>query len=223
MDLLIWLQNWYQSQCDGDWEHLYGVKIDTLDNPGWMVSIDLKETELENKPFCEVRTDNGESDWIICSVKNGIFEGIGDAGKLTEIIRIFKEWAESCILELRFLKVSTCYELILHHHKYKIIAKDWGLNSILVGIAENGAVFSLDTEETEEKAAVYIASTLEVFQKEIELFQEFCENRPLNETEEELKQYADKFRQHMLRLDKNAFSDSENYWSVVVEEMEYGI
>ncbi|MBR7083773.1 MAG: immunity 53 family protein [Oscillospiraceae bacterium] len=95
MDLLIWLQNWYQSECDGDWEHLYGVKIDTLDNPGWMVSIDLKETELENKPFCEVRTDNGESDWIICSVKNAIFEGIGDAGKLTEIIRIFKEWAES--------------------------------------------------------------------------------------------------------------------------------
>ena len=32
MDLLIWLQNWNQNHCDGDWEHLYGVKIDTLDN-----------------------------------------------------------------------------------------------------------------------------------------------------------------------------------------------
>ncbi|MFE2849501.1 Imm53 family immunity protein, partial [Streptomyces scopuliridis] len=33
--LLDWLQNWYTQQCDGDWEHEWGVKIATLDNPGW--------------------------------------------------------------------------------------------------------------------------------------------------------------------------------------------
>ena len=33
------LQHWYESQCDGDWEHEFGVKIGTLDNPGWMVDI----------------------------------------------------------------------------------------------------------------------------------------------------------------------------------------
>ncbi|MBC6448487.1 Imm53 family immunity protein [Actinokineospora xionganensis] len=26
-------QRWYQSQCDEEWEHELGVKIDTLDNP----------------------------------------------------------------------------------------------------------------------------------------------------------------------------------------------
>ncbi len=31
------LQRWYSAQCDGDWEHGLGVRIETLDNPGWMV------------------------------------------------------------------------------------------------------------------------------------------------------------------------------------------
>ncbi|GHB54781.1 hypothetical protein GCM10010331_48120 [Streptomyces xanthochromogenes] len=29
------LQSWYSAQCNGDWEHEWGIKIDTLDNPGW--------------------------------------------------------------------------------------------------------------------------------------------------------------------------------------------
>ena len=48
----------------------------------------------------------------------------------------------------------------------------------LVGIAENGAVFSLDTEESGKNYAVYFASSPEVFTKEIEIFQKFCGNRP---------------------------------------------
>ena len=47
MDTLAWIENWYQSQCHGDWEHDYGIKIETLDNPGWRVVIDLAGTELE--------------------------------------------------------------------------------------------------------------------------------------------------------------------------------
>ena len=30
------LQKWYKSQCNGDWEHSFGIKIETLDNPGWI-------------------------------------------------------------------------------------------------------------------------------------------------------------------------------------------
>ncbi|WP_239135544.1 Imm53 family immunity protein, partial [Actinoplanes derwentensis] len=29
-DALTWLQGWYATQCDGDWEHEYGVSIETL-------------------------------------------------------------------------------------------------------------------------------------------------------------------------------------------------
>ncbi|MHC3815880.1 Imm53 family immunity protein [Streptomyces sp. DT9] len=49
--LLDWLQNWYAQQCDGDWEHEWGVKIATLDNPGWTIEIDLKETDLEEREY----------------------------------------------------------------------------------------------------------------------------------------------------------------------------
>ena len=44
---LGWLERWYQAQCDGDWEHHSGVTIETLDNPGWLVKIDLRGVEPE--------------------------------------------------------------------------------------------------------------------------------------------------------------------------------
>ena len=44
----MWIQEWFFSQCNDVWEHSYGIKIDTLDNPGWSVLVDLHGTELEN-------------------------------------------------------------------------------------------------------------------------------------------------------------------------------
>jgi hypothetical protein len=46
-DVVGFLQSWYREQCDGDWEHQYGVEIGTLDNPGWRLVVDLVGTELE--------------------------------------------------------------------------------------------------------------------------------------------------------------------------------
>jgi len=123
-------------------------------------------------------------------------------------------------MELEFLSPSEYYDIILYQNKYQIIAKDEGLDSILIGISESGKIFCLDTEDNYES---YLASDLKIFRKEIELFQNFIKNRPLNETEELLKQFADSFRQQMLSLDQNAFSDAENYWSVIAEELEYGV
>lgn len=48
MDNIRKLQRWYNKQCNGSWEHQYGVSIDTLDNPGWTVVIDLVGTDLES-------------------------------------------------------------------------------------------------------------------------------------------------------------------------------
>ena len=52
--MLDWIANWYISQCDGRWEHFYGIKIDTLDNSGWGVEIDLSDTDLIDKPFTNI-------------------------------------------------------------------------------------------------------------------------------------------------------------------------
>lgn len=46
-----WVQKWYADNVDGDWEHLNGVEIATLDNPGWSLGIDIAETELSDRAF----------------------------------------------------------------------------------------------------------------------------------------------------------------------------
>ena len=97
MNTILQLQDWYKSECNGDWEHQCGVQIETLDNPGWSVTIDLEDTDLENKPFSEtsygMEVDDPEtSDWLLCKVENKSFKGVGGSDKLEEIIQCFLEW-----------------------------------------------------------------------------------------------------------------------------------
>jgi len=92
-DLLIWLQNWYASQCNGEWEHSYGIHIGTLDNPGWTIDINLRETELENKFMNEIEIERSDDDWIDCFIRDKHFKGNGGPHNLIELLTIFKDWA----------------------------------------------------------------------------------------------------------------------------------
>ncbi|GAA5149216.1 hypothetical protein GCM10023213_46570 [Prosthecobacter algae] len=82
------LQSWYAAHCNGDWEHSYGVQITTLDNPGWLVTIDLTGTDLEHLT-CSHNEDRSESDWMTCSVENKKFTGCGDVNSLRRILDFF--------------------------------------------------------------------------------------------------------------------------------------
>lgn len=95
MNELQRLQDWYRSQCDEDWEHSYGVKINTLDNPGWIVQVDLADTELEDRDFVAIERGDSEadSDWIHCKVESRAFVGTGGSGNLAEILDTFLRWA----------------------------------------------------------------------------------------------------------------------------------
>ena len=104
-DLISWLQNWYAAQCDGDWEHQYGVTIETLDNPGWYAVINLAETSLEGTTFRPVdERYRSEENWVDCRVVEGDtegnsvrdvggpqFRGAGGPHILSEILQIFRE------------------------------------------------------------------------------------------------------------------------------------
>lgn len=96
-----WLQDWYSSHCDGDWEHEFGIHIGTIDNPGWRISIDLGRTSLEQASFKAIQLDNSESDWYRCWVAASKFEGCGDPGKLTMLIDIFRAWVQEQIAKRR--------------------------------------------------------------------------------------------------------------------------
>ena len=88
-DVFIRLQTWYLAECNGDWEHSYGIKIDTLDNPGWIVTIDLFETNWADLTVERQRTDRTEHDWVQYEIAGARFVGCGGPMNLIEIIEIF--------------------------------------------------------------------------------------------------------------------------------------
>ncbi|MET4073709.1 immunity 53 family protein [Hymenobacter sp. UYCo722] len=95
MDLLQRIQRWYTINCDGDWEHdngvsiWHGISVQTLDNPGWIVSINLKDTCLDASEMPYVLHERSTTNWFGYKVEKGNFEGVGGPENLTEILTYF--------------------------------------------------------------------------------------------------------------------------------------
>ncbi len=94
-DTLERLCQWYQSQCNGTWEHAYGVRIDTVDNPGWVLTVDLSDTALESKVLTEVTVNNYNDDWHFWKTKDRQFIASGDPTKLPLLVESFLEFSKS--------------------------------------------------------------------------------------------------------------------------------
>lgn len=100
METLKWIQTWFFEQCDGDWEHGYGIQIETLDNPGWRVFISMENTNMKGKLFESINIERTETDWIHCKTeddheKDGFyFAAYGGPKNLEEILVVFKGWIE---------------------------------------------------------------------------------------------------------------------------------
>jgi hypothetical protein len=89
------LQDWFLSQCDGGWEHENGIRIETLDNPGWLVQIDLEFTPLQGRAFPDRRVEGerGDEEWYECRIDGTRFVGAGGARALDSILEVFLDWA----------------------------------------------------------------------------------------------------------------------------------
>ncbi|MEU6241709.1 immunity 53 family protein [Streptomyces sp. NPDC047024] len=98
-DVLEWLQGWYAAQCDGDWEHEWGVKIETLDNPGWSVEISLEETELADREHPQQRVTRGGNDWVTAWTSGQTFRIACGPDNLSEALSLFRSWASSEIVK----------------------------------------------------------------------------------------------------------------------------
>ena len=92
-DALYLLQRWYVTQCDGEWEHSYGVTIDTLDNPGWTIRIDLTGTSLARANAGWTRRDRSEHDWLCWRIEDERFEAACGPTNLHEVIVAFLDLA----------------------------------------------------------------------------------------------------------------------------------
>jgi len=98
MDEITEIQNWYLEQCNGDWEHQFGLQISTLDNPGWSIEIDLTDTDLETKPFESIEEGVGaesiedDPNWYACKVRDNKFICHCGPLMLTNVLRMFLNW-----------------------------------------------------------------------------------------------------------------------------------
>jgi hypothetical protein len=89
------LQRWYGARCNGDWEHEFGITITTLDNPGWAVDIQLADTDLAGVAFDEIDRRESDRQWMVCRVREQVFEGRGGPHMLGAIIQTFLRWADA--------------------------------------------------------------------------------------------------------------------------------
>ena len=94
-DNLEWLEDWYQTQCDGDWEHSRGMHLEPLTDPGWSLVINLAGTTAANARPQRLHLDTTGGEWINCSISADQFQGSGDPQKLEQIIGIFRQWVDS--------------------------------------------------------------------------------------------------------------------------------
>jgi len=94
MNILKWLEDWYESNCDGDWEHQFGITIGTMDNPGWHLKLDLMYTLYQDISFTEVNIKRAEHDWILCRKIDTTIDCMGGPKNLVEIIETIKKWME---------------------------------------------------------------------------------------------------------------------------------
>lgn len=96
------LMRWYTSQCNGDWEHSWGIQVGTLDNPGWTITINLEDTQLVRQSFARQSRgmewdDDGdfdEGDWWTCEVKDQTFQATCGPDCLEYCLKMFLDWAE---------------------------------------------------------------------------------------------------------------------------------
>ncbi|MDP1834608.1 MAG: Imm53 family immunity protein [Chlamydiales bacterium] len=98
----LWMQNWYHSQCDGEWEYSCILCMQTLDFPGWSIDIDVDETSLAARKFPSISIHESSSQWIDCWKEDSPskFKGRCSSNKVLEVLAIFHRWAK----EFRMLR-----------------------------------------------------------------------------------------------------------------------
>lgn len=93
-DYFQYLVNWYAEQCDGDWEHEFGIRLVTLDNPGWNLEVDLVGTEWEGRVVSRTRRDFDDGGWITFASDGAVFDASCDPFSLRLAFLEFKALVE---------------------------------------------------------------------------------------------------------------------------------
>lgn len=94
---------WYQSHCDDSWEHQHGVRLETLDNPGWLLTVDLIHTELEGHRMAPIQEGINPAGtplaprWLHCYVSGNQFRGACDPTQVARLFRAFDHFRRGAL------------------------------------------------------------------------------------------------------------------------------
>ncbi|WP_433366812.1 Imm53 family immunity protein [Actinoplanes sp. CA-142083] len=89
------LASWYVAHCDGEWEHEFGVRIETVDNPGWNLRVDIIGTEMEGRIATRGRREFEGGGWLIVESDGRSFEASCDAMSLRLAVQEFKKFVDT--------------------------------------------------------------------------------------------------------------------------------
>lgn len=87
------LVQWFIRQCDGDWEHGVGIRIETLDNPGWSLDIRIEDTSLEGIVEEWSAWERDETNWLHWRSTGTTFQARCGPGDLNEALAAFQSFA----------------------------------------------------------------------------------------------------------------------------------
>lgn len=90
LDFLI---SWFAAHCDGDWEHDLGIRLETLDNPGWAIDVRIADTELEGLTAPWQQTEVSDNDWLHWRSTGAAFEARCGPQNLHQALAAFEQFA----------------------------------------------------------------------------------------------------------------------------------
>ncbi|NBB51529.1 rhodanese-related sulfurtransferase [Rhizobium sp. CRIBSB] len=92
---IAWLEQYLLGHANGEWEHDFGITIQSSDNPGWVVTIDLSEMARESLTVDPVtKTRKSETDWITLERKDHSLIGTCGPANLAALLRLMKSSVE---------------------------------------------------------------------------------------------------------------------------------
>ncbi|MBM0256348.1 Imm53 family immunity protein [Micromonospora sp. 4G55] len=94
MSDLTFLQSWFKRNCDEDWEHEYGIRVESTDNPGWSVEVDLVDTDVEGRLLSRQKLTPDAGRWAWVWSDGDCFHGACDPLSLDVVLRQFRAFVE---------------------------------------------------------------------------------------------------------------------------------
>lgn len=123
-------------------------------------------------------------------------------------------WVPSeTVLDVEFLKHEDFFVYIFLNKPYIVTAKILGTRNF-IGFGIDGNIYLLSRENNRE---IYVSSALAVFARQLKLYRDFSEQYPGDEAEQQNN--AKIFAEKIIKLDKNAISSENNFWSRITNEL----